>query len=812
MRVSKGLTSAATSMPQQATPLGNTANARRPSRSLQAKMAGALITPTWYTPPGAAATTPEASPPRTTPNGPTRTPTHLHSPGRTPLWQRARHAALTCSRAWDRQLLEDFWHGYNEVKRLVASESFKKPGEGKRKRPSTAQNSNMHVITEWKPTTMCAAAINAYGLAPMNYSTKKVSRPHAIHLFPPALTKHFRTAIWSNSSDPASKFIKDMGRETFDSLVKAMHAAQEQALPQPQARDARMSNLQRQGVWTDLVRAPSDAEHGMDSMIIIDPHSKNPDVDIVPTGACTIQVGLNWPSATPGYLDNQPGYRGHTKHASTAYTYGLDGRMIGCLSAPRLKLLHKMYTGQDFVTDACKLLLKCKPPARSKGGATIEPRVWQPDSSVLAPLIQHLHLTTHIFATPLTTVAGLTPLNIAPDAETLPFATLPHGPFARRWNGCNLVCPPLDANLILKSFKWAIASATDASCTEATVNVMLIPCHKSANPGPLDALRSHPCCVEFGIPLDRRDCIWGSPECWWQAEPPKMESLCKGWDGISIWIVANPAGMRELTTAMPLLWPDHCRIALTMGASKMPMENERKEIMAAATQQVQASTGRAPSKAFRKAPPMQLPERKYEATSYRDSVAWAKATFPCTQPTVADPCAAVYTDGSCAGTAREPACGAGVFDPVTDTVHTIHPTTDGAPCSINRAELSGLLGALALFRTRQDLTVYTDSLCSLYQIRTMLRKPDHMKFHKHYSQLKAIREVLIKRFEAGLRTRLAKVPAHVGCYGNERADKVAKAAAKTRAPAGVTPSQPRTETSTIGWAKAKPPPTTCCTT
>ena len=116
--------------------------------------------------------------------------------------------------------------------------------------------------------------------------------------------------------------------------------------------------------------------------------------------------------------------------------------MIGCLSAPRLKLLHKMYTGQDFVTDACKLLLKCKPPARSKGGATIEPRVWQPDSSVLAPLIQHLHLTTHIFATPLTTIAGLTPLNIAPDAETLPFATLPHGPFARRWNGRNLVCPP----------------------------------------------------------------------------------------------------------------------------------------------------------------------------------------------------------------------------------------------------------------------------------------------------------------------------------------------------------------------------------
>ena len=29
--------------------------------------------------------------------------------------------------------------------------------------------------------------------------------------------------------------------------------------------------------------------------------------------------------------------------------------------------------------------------------------------------------------------------------------------------------------------------------------------------------------------------IWGSPECWWRAEPPEMEGLCKAWDGISTW-------------------------------------------------------------------------------------------------------------------------------------------------------------------------------------------------------------------------------------------------------------------------------------
>ena len=113
--------------------------------------------------------------------------------------------------------------------------------------------------------------------------------------------------------------------------------------------------------------------------------------------------------------------------------------------------------------------------------------------------------------------------------------------------------PSLDAGTTLESCKWAIASATDASCTELTItiNVMLIPRHTSANPVLADALRSHPCAVEFGLAHDGTGFIEGSLECRWQAEPPEMESLCERWDGISIWLAQTLLACGNSSPAWP---------------------------------------------------------------------------------------------------------------------------------------------------------------------------------------------------------------------------------------------------------------------
>jgi hypothetical protein len=77
-----------------------------------------------------------------------------------------------------------------------------------------------------------------------------------------------------------------------------------------------------------------------------------------------------------------------------------------------------------------------------------------------------------------------------------------------------------------------------------------------------------------------------------------------------------------------------------------------------------------------------------------------------------------------------------------------------------------------------------------------------MRFHKHYAQLMRVRDALVKRSEAGLRTRLAKVPGHAGCHGNERADKAATTAHKDADPM-FTDSSPTDNRNQYFWVAGK---------
>ena len=87
-------------------------------------------------------------------------------------------------------------------------------------------------------------------------------------------------------------------------------------------------------------------------------------------------------------------------------------------------------------------------------------------------------------------------------------------------------------------------------------------------------------------------------------------------------------------------------------------------------------------------------------------------------------------------------------------LYLINPNGQRETNTINRAELSAIHQALVIRETTGgDLTIYTDSLCSIYMIQKALKKPVLIKHNKHKPQLDCIANLIRTRCEQNLRTK-----------------------------------------------------------
>jgi len=150
----------------------------------------------------------------------------------------------------------------------------------------------------------------------------------------------------------------------------------------------------------------------------------------------------------------------------------------------------------------------------------------------------------------------------------------------------------------------------------------------------------------------------------------------------------------------------------------------------------------------------------------------------------------IYTDGSGQTSAEGSGAriGAGVHDARSGREITIDPCGLGPTHTVHRGELVAIQFALQLCAGNEDVRILTDSQASMDGIRNYIQKPSHMQTHKYRDLLKDTVARLAARGRNNLRTTIAKIAAHTGIVGNERADEVAKRAA---APDAVTDhSQP----------------------
>jgi ribonuclease HI len=158
-------------------------------------------------------------------------------------------------------------------------------------------------------------------------------------------------------------------------------------------------------------------------------------------------------------------------------------------------------------------------------------------------------------------------------------------------------------------------------------------------------------------------------------------------------------------------------------------------------------------------------------------------TFPCTTSILPKHGIQLYTDGSSIkGAEGTASIGAGVYNATTKGCTRINPGGKGSTHTNNRAELVALLVALMAHATDTDLTIYTDSLCSIQNIRQMLDRPHMMRESKHKALIEQIVQILAQRAMAGGHTYLKKVRSHTGIHGNDEADRLAKEATDPKMP------------------------------
>jgi len=140
-----------------------------------------------------------------------------------------------------------------------------------------------------------------------------------------------------------------------------------------------------------------------------------------------------------------------------------------------------------------------------------------------------------------------------------------------------------------------------------------------------------------------------------------------------------------------------------------------------------------------------------------------------------------YTDGSVIKTnTGTPLVGAGVYMPCAPgtglpMTHLVAPGGEGPSNTITRAEVAAIWAALRMGAT----TIMSDSAAALWLVRRAVMDPMSLRRHLHRPLLEEVAD-LIDKAESPI--TFLKCKAHSGIYGNEMADRAAKAAGQTRRP------------------------------
>lgn len=328
------------------------------------------------------------------------------------------------------------------------------------------------------------------------------------------------------------------------------------------------------------------------------------------------------------------------------------------------------------------------------------------------------HALTHRLSTPLLAPLDSYAYYSARPADQL-FGSSGH-PHSTTWTGTSLVQCPLNDETVSHTIRWAIASTLSP---EPTTILLLIP---SLRKRAYTAFLQHPyVSLHPPLPQDKANLVPPSncPHITTAYKPP-----------LDLYVISNATSTTPHSTNF---YTPSSRLDKTPFA-------------------------RTPS-----LPPRPLSSLLSTSTIGRTSYPLKWSTVP-----------AYYTDGS---RTIDPntlmaKTGAGVYSTRTLSNSTVDPAGGNTSNTVNRAELAGIWGSLEIDKhlpAPVNHTIFTDSLCSLHLMDSIIHRPLDLDEHAHQPLLLHLRNQLLHRSTSGLDTHLQKVKAHSGIHGNDRADEAA---------------------------------------
>ena len=239
----------------------------------------------------------------------------------------------------------------------------------------------------------------------------------------------------------------------------------------------------------------------LDKHIHISPQPVHPDLDILPPGKFTIQIGTresfdptHEPHELPhGALRNSPYNSLLTDRSNTAFVYRPDGTLVGSLPKHRLQWLRNRYDhfkisspdefskltiGRTFEQHIAELLCryqtrdKCHDPDKTS-------RHWPLPTDLERKLHNSLTLDTYHFVSPLTVpISPSSSPTYSSEFHTDCLFGATTSTWTSAWTGNSFAIPPFTKQHIAKSIRWAIASALHTPTPCATT--LLVPTSKSS--------------------------------------------------------------------------------------------------------------------------------------------------------------------------------------------------------------------------------------------------------------------------------------------------------------------------------------------
>ena len=593
------------------------------------------------------------------------------------------------------------------------------------------------------------------------------------------LMQQLKRVTWKPTWEPESSTKSDHMQALLGAYIQTQAAAQAAAAlkapPQPRHNIA-IHNLER-GAGPDGSNAADVAlDRQITANLTLNTRTINPDLDIMPTGRCTIQYGL---------CNGSAWHKG--EHMQLAHVYDAQGRHVGTINANRLAILYRNFQHTahtqphlhekvvSFEAELVKLLARYKDGYQHISNSSQRTKLknhWATPDRYMHVIQRHFNTVHERFSSPLN-YNPVHAVHWTMYKEDKVFGAQ-HNAFSTPWVGTSQANPEYESSDMERAVRWAVHSST---MQDTSTTIFVLPKWHFTT---YRTWLQHSNVVEY-CTINRRYFPFKTGDHWSTVDEKAYAQEPK-WDVKIFAVTNNPK--HKAKESIEEFKQAFFNVATDKDGNKPTRMDQCFLMLKSAPSNAKDHMPPPPSKLSKlmRNPGQASTQLMHLPTSQPRYT--AAQLYPATVPLRYNVTDYTYTDGSCIQTKQEgQKIGAATVKLIPGegnsyTATYIDPAGHGLTNTINRAELAAIHAAICSTLRQepleQPLHILTDSLASIYMISNTIYKPTTQFGHTQGDVLQDIVHLLHARGEKNGKTTIGKIKSHIGCVGNELADTAAK--------------------------------------